>query len=197
MSNIRRITFCTMLVLGLFLLVAAAPAWAGDGGREWRPIYDLVMRWINFGILVFFLVKVVGPLLVNFLNSQKTDIQSRVERAQSEKDNMLQKVQEAKDSLENSGPRLEEIRNRIVDQGERHKQETIEKALTQSQLMMKNARQRIDNQINQARKRLMNEMMDMAMEKAIERLPAEITPEDDNRLIRKFLSAAERTDTRI
>lgn len=176
--------------LGLFFLFLAGPAWAQDGVREWRPIYDLVMRWINFGIFVYFLLKVAWPPLVNFLSSQKSEIQAKIEGVQKEKEDMLAKVQDAKDSLEKSGPRLAEIKSRIVEQGERRKQEIIDEANEHSRLMMKNARQRIDNQIIHARNQMMNELMDMAMGKALERLPREITEEDNERLIQAYLSAA-------
>jgi hypothetical protein len=41
-------------------------------------------------------------------------------------------------------------------------------------MMIKNAKQRIDYQIHQARKRLMNDLLDMAMEKAMERFPEKL-----------------------
>lgn len=189
-STFRTVFLGVLVSTCIVFLLAVAPAWAEDGAREWRPIYDVIMRWINFGILVYFLVKVVGPILMNFLSDQQADIRSRIDKAQKEKDEILAKLQDAKDSLENSGPRLEEIRRRIVDQGEVRKREIIEDANEQSRLMMKNARQRIDNQIIQARQKLVNELLDMAMEKALERLPREITEEDNNRLIEKYLTAA-------
>lgn len=191
MNNILRTILWSALVSGgILLFFSVAPAWAGDGNREWRPIYDVIMRWINFGILAYFLVKVVGPILVNFLSDQQADIRSKIEKTQKEKDDIIAKLKEAKESLENSGPRLEEIRSRIVEQGEIRKREIIEDANEQSRLMMKNARLRIDNMIGQARQKLVVELLDMAMEKAVERLPEEITEEDNQRLIEKYLNAA-------
>ncbi len=174
----------------LFFVFMIEPAIAEDGTREWRPIYDLVMRWINFGILVFFLVKVVGPILYNFLSNQQSEIQGKILRIQQDKEEILTKVRDAKDSLENSGPRLEEIKRRIVEQGERRKQEIIDEANEHTRLMLGHARQRIDNQILQTRKKLMDDLLDMAMEKALTQLPGEITEEDNHRLIQKYLSAA-------
>lgn len=191
MNNILRNVFrVSLLVSGFFFFFMLDPAFAEDGGREWRPVYDIVLRWINFGILIFFLVKVVGPLLVKFLSGQQSEIRTKIERAQSEKDEMVAKVKEARESLENSGPRLEEIKTRIVEMGELRKQEIINDAKEQSQMMMKNARHRIDSLILHAKDDLKQEMMDMAMEKAFERLPAEITEEDNDHLIQKYLTAA-------
>lgn len=187
---LRTILWSALVSGGILLFFSVVPAWAGDGTREWRPIYDVIMRWINFGILAYFLVKVVGPILVNFLSDQQADIRSKIEKTQKEKDDIIAKLKEAKESLENSGPRLEEIRSRIVEQGEIRKREIIEDANEQSRLMMKNARLRIDNMIGQARQKLVVELLDMAMEKAVERLPGEITEEDNQRLVEKYLNAA-------
>jgi len=187
---LRTILWSALVSGGILLFFSVVPAWAGDGTREWRPIYDVIMRWINFGILAYFLVKVVGPILVNFLSDQQADIRSKIEKTQKEKDDIIAKLKEAKESLENSGPRLEEIRSRIVEQGEIRKREIIEDANEQSRLMMKNARLRIDNMIGQARQKLVVELLDMAMEKAVERLPGEITEEDNQRLVEKYLDAA-------
>lgn len=193
----RRILQAGLLCFAMFFVLMVEPALAEDGAREWRPIYDLVMRWINFGILVYFLVRFAGPPLVSFLSSQKSEVQEKIERIQREKDKMLAKVQEARDSLEKSGSRLEEIKSRIVEQGERRKQEIIDEANSHSQMMIKNAKQRIDYRIHQARNKLMNDLLDMAMEKALARLPGEITEEDNNRLIQKYLHAASAEDTRV
>ncbi len=179
-----------LLFFVLFFVFLIEPAIAEDGTMEWRPIYDFVMRWINFGILVFFLAKVAWPLLVKFLSGQKSEIQEKILRIQKDKEEILSEVQEARDSLENSGPRLKEIKSRIVEQGERRKQEIIDEANEYSRLMMSHARQRIDNQIFQARKKVMDDLLDMAMEKALERLPREITEEDNDRLIQEYLNAA-------
>jgi F-type H+-transporting ATPase subunit b len=191
MNSIGRRTFqAGILVFSLFFMFMVEPAWAEEGAREWRPTYDLAMRWINFGILVFLLGKFAAPLLFKVLKDRKSEIQQNMERIRQEKDQLLAKLQEAKFTLENSGERLEEIKNRIIDQGERRKQEIIESANEQSEMMLKSAKERIGNLINLARRKLMIDLLDMAMEKAIERLPGEITGEDDNRLIKKYLEAA-------
>lgn len=186
----RNLLQASLLFPAVFFLFMLEPAFAEDGARDWRPIYDFVLRWINFGILAYFVVKVIGPILVSFLSSQQSEISEKIEHVRKEKDEMVSRVQEARDSLENSGPRLEDIKNRIIEQGERRRQEIIDDANEQSRLMMKNARRRVDNQIVQARRNLQNELLDMAIEKATERLPREITEEDDHRIIENYLAAA-------
>lgn len=178
----------SLVTAGIFFLILLQPAWAEDGARQWRPIYDVIMRWINFGIMAAFLVKVVGPILVKFLSAQQKDIQSQIVKVTEQKEAVEVKVQDAKKSLDDSGKRLEEIKSRIIERGEKHKQEIIDKAIEQSQLMMKHAKDRIDNQIIRARQSIKNEMVDMAIEKAMEQLPALITEEDNRRLVDQYFT---------
>ena len=45
--------FAAMAVLGLSLHLLGPEAFAAEKTNNWRPTYDLVMRWVNFGIIVF------------------------------------------------------------------------------------------------------------------------------------------------
>jgi F-type H+-transporting ATPase subunit b len=184
--NQRSFFTVSLLFIVLFFFLLLAPAFAAEGARGWRPVYDVIMRWVNFAILVVLLVKVVGPLLTKFLSGQQTEIREKIERVQSEKNSVLDQVQEAQRSLENAESRLE-IRKRIIDMGELRKQQMIDEAREHSEMIMKHARIRIDNQINLARNLLLNEIVDLAVEKALNRLPEIITPADNDTLIEHYL----------
>ncbi|RJP41672.1 MAG: hypothetical protein C4548_09025 [Desulfobacteraceae bacterium] len=182
----RKVQWC-LLVAGIFVFCAADPAWAGESPAQWRPTYDLVMRWINFFILVFLLVRYGGPPLVAFLKGQQTDIQKRIDQVRQEKDAMLVNVQQAREALQASATRLDGIKAKIIEMGEHKKQEIIEESKVQSRLMLESARHRIDYQIHRAHEKLRIELLDMAVALALEKLPEEITPEDDRKLIDKYL----------
>lgn len=187
MSNSKRsISIISLLFCGLFFFLLLTPAFAQEGAREWRPIYDLIMRWVNFAILVVLLVKVVGPLLTKFLSGQQSEIREKIERVQSDKEAILVQVQEAKATLDNTESRLE-IKRRIIEMGELRKQQMIDEAREHSEMIMKHARIRIANQINLARDALLNEIVDLAVDKALKRLPEIVTPADNHRLIEHYL----------
>jgi F-type H+-transporting ATPase subunit b len=179
-----------LLAVGFFVLCMADPAWAGDAAKQWRPVYDLVMRWINFVILAFLIVRYGGPPLVKFLRNQKNDIQKQIDQVQQEKDAMMANVQQARSALQQSALRHDEIKAKIIEMGEHKKQEIIEESKEQSRLMLESARHRIDYQIHQAHEKLRLELLDMAMAAALEKLPEEITPDDDRKLIDKYLATA-------
>lgn len=179
-----------LLAAGIFFLFMVDPVWAGESTSQWRPVYDLVMRWINFGILAFVVVRYGGPPLVNFLRNQKADIEKKIDQAQKQNEEMAGMVRKAQQELQKSASRLDEIKARIIEMGEHQKQEIIEESKSQSRLMLESARRRIDYQIHQAHEKLRLELLDMAMAAALEKLPGEITPEDDRKIIVKYLATA-------
>ncbi len=49
--------FCFIFTLVIGIHVLGTEASAADNPDNWRPVFDLVMRWLNFGIIVFIIVK--------------------------------------------------------------------------------------------------------------------------------------------
>ncbi|MCF8053124.1 MAG: ATP synthase F0 subunit B [Desulfobacterales bacterium] len=170
------------------MLLGAAPAAAESGG--WRPIYDVVMLWLNFAILVFVLVKVLRRPLRDFFQDKKDELELAVRRIESDKQRAWQRVEEAHMELEENKARLERVRKRIFEEGERERDQLIEDARDQSRIMIEHARRRIDNQIFLARRQFKAEMVDMAVDMALEQLPREVTEADESRRIDFYLNAA-------
>jgi F0F1-type ATP synthase membrane subunit b/b' len=57
-------------------------------------------------------------------------------------------------------------------------------------VLLESAKQKIDNQIMEARNKLKTELIDSAITIATQRLPAEMTAEDNQKWVDKFLSSA-------
>ncbi len=170
------------------VLLGAAPAAAESGG--WRPLYDVAMLWLNFGILVFVLVKVLKRPLRNFFQDKKDELSLEIRRIESEKQQARQRLEEARLALEENKARLERVRKRFFEEGERTRDQIIEDARDQSRLMLDHARRRIDNQIFLARRQVKAEMVDLAVEMALEQLPKMVTEADERRRIDFYLNAA-------
>ena len=181
-----------MLHLAIFalclLLLAAAPAAAESG--DWRPMYDVVMLWVNFGILVVVLFKLLKRPLRDFFQDKKEEVAAEIQRIEADKDRALQRVEEAQAEMEDSQARLTRVRERIVAEGERMRDQIIEDARDQSRLMITQAKRRIDNQLFTARRQLQSELIDMAIEIALKRLPGEVTEADNQRYIDLYLKTA-------
>ena len=111
------------VVVVIGLLVSANDVWAAASGADWRPIYDLAMRWVNFIILAFILVKFGRAPLKNFLQHRQADIASQIEDLEQEKAAVLAEVDQNLKALDASQERFESMKTRIMRQGEKRKQD--------------------------------------------------------------------------
>jgi F-type H+-transporting ATPase subunit b len=182
----------TILLGGLAVTpFTAILGWAAEGEASWRPTYDLIMMWINFGILAFLLVKYARAPLLNLLRGEADKTGAVLKQAQEGKEHIDQKVQDTLKDLENARERLRETQERIIREGARQRQRIIDSAQHEGRQLLERTRQKIDVQIAEAHLRLRHELVDRAVAAALERLPAEITAEEQVRLVDRFVRDAQ------
>ena len=165
-------------------------AHAAEGKESWRPLFDEIMRWLNFGILAFLLIKFSRVPIKNFFKARKEEMVREIETLENKKQTALQEIDENLKLLEDSGARFESLKERIAAQGEKNKHKIIEDAKQESKALLEGAKQKIDSQIVEARDKLRKELIDSAIAIARERLPAEMTAEDNQKWVDRFLSSA-------
>ena len=173
-----------------FLSAGAVEVLAAEGGGGWRPTYDIIMRWVNFGILAFIFFKFARRPLKNFLSDKKNEISLQIKQLEDEKDRLLQRVREAETEMEENVVRLEELKQRIVQTGERRKLEILEDARQESRMIIEGAKQKMEGRVIRARNRLRAEMIDAAAEMALDKLPVLVTEDDNRKLLEQFMATA-------
>ena len=179
--------FLTCLIM---LHLSAFDVLAADNSGGWRPLFDLAMRWINFLILAFLLIKFSRAPIKKFLAGKKQDIADEIGGLEAEKEEILRQIDESKKQLENSRERLAVLKKRIVTQGEKNRQRIIDEAEQESKMMLKSAKQKVDSRIVEARQLLKSELIDSAITLATQLLPEKITEEDNQKFIDAFMSSA-------
>ncbi|MBW2449150.1 MAG: hypothetical protein JRE92_01825, partial [Deltaproteobacteria bacterium] len=85
MNKIGGVFWCLFVVF-LSLHLLGHDALAAEKSSNWRPIYDLILRYINFGIIVFVIVKYGKTPIMNFLRGQKDKLASEIKRLEDEKE---------------------------------------------------------------------------------------------------------------
>jgi len=179
--------FLTCLIM---LHLSAFEVLAADHPGDWRPIFDLVMRWVNFLILAFVLIKFSRAPIKKFLDGKKHDIADEIGGLEAEKEEMLRQIDDRKKQFENSMDRLSDLKKRIVAQGEKNRQMIIEAAEQESKILLQSARQKVNNRIVEARQALKSELVDAAIALATNLLPEKITEEDNQKFIDAFMFSA-------
>lgn len=175
----------TTLFLGTLMLFFPEDAMAAD--LDWRPTYDVAMRWINFIILVAVIVKYGRDPIKDFLKLRKKEVVSQIDELDKEKDRILGEIKAAKkQGLENQS-RFNELRDRLMAQGETRKQQLIEQAKQQSVIMLQETRRKMENRIVQAKASLKMELLDIAIDQAVKQLPGLITEKDSQLLLDDYM----------
>ena len=180
--------FIFAVVIGIHLLGSEASA--ADNSGNWRPVFDLVMRWLNFGIIVFILAKYARTPIKDFLLSRREEVAREIERIEVQKEEAEKKIQDAVRMLNESEIRFAKIKERIIQEGEKSRQKIIEDAQQESRILLESTKKRLENQLVDAKKTFQSELVDMAISLAMKRLPDEITTEDNQNFTNQFLASA-------
>ncbi len=177
----------TILFAGLFMVALPAAAQAAD--PQWRPTYDVAMRWVNFIILVAVIVKYAREPIKDFLKLQKSDIVSEISELETEKARIISEISEVKKKGTENRARFQELKDRLIAQGETRKQEIVEQARQQSKIMLEETRRKMQNRIVQAKAGLKMELLDMAIDQAMMKLPDIITAGDNQQLLDDYMGS--------
>lgn len=180
--------FIFAVVIGIHFLGSEASA--ADNSGNWRPVFDLVMRWLNFGIIVFILAKYARTPIKDFLLSRREEIAREIEGIEAQKEEAEKKIQDTVRMLNESEIRFAKIKERIIQEGEKSRQKIIEDAQQESKILLESTKKRLANQLVDAKKTFQSELVDMAISLAMKRLPDEITTEDNQNFTNQFLASA-------
>jgi F-type H+-transporting ATPase subunit b len=174
------------LIIPIWLLLAES-AGAAEAAGDWRPMYDLILRYVNFIILAFLIIKYARKPLVNFFKEKSQDVKKEIEKIEAEKEEIRLQVKALQESHAQGKERLEQIKERIISQGRVRRQGIVDDAKLESKLLLENAQRKIDNQLIKAGHTLRMEMIDLAFDSALDRLPKEVTDQDSRRFIEHYL----------
>ena len=176
------LTVCTVTGVLLF----ASESLAAETTSKGRIIWNNIMLFVNFGILVFLFIKFAKNPLMDFLHGESkkiskdiTDIEAQVREARSLMDSEAAK-------LEGIEERIKEIKEQILEAGTREKEKIIEKAKAAARQMIEGAEKEAQYKLDTAKRRFSEEMLDLAISMAVEKLKEGFTQEDNEMIIDKF-----------
>ncbi len=181
---------CYSIAVITVLLLGSTDALAAETTKNWRSTFDVVMRWLNFAIIAFVLVKFGRKPIKDFFANRRQEIDHQITKYEQQKEAAEEKIAEATQMLKNSIARFEKIKMRIVEDGEKKKQQIIEGARQESRILLEGTKQRIENQIVGARNLIRSELIESAIALAEKRLPEEITAADEQKLLDHFMESA-------
>jgi F-type H+-transporting ATPase subunit b len=172
---------------GFLLCLLPVDVQAAQEVGEGRKIYDTVMRWINFGILVFVIVKYGKPALSGFLNGERDRVEKRLHEIEKDLNLARMRVNEESKQLEGIEGSLDEVRRSIVELGEKEKKRIVENARSNSEQLIRDAENEIDFKMEEARRALNDRLAEHAVALAAEKLRGAFTEQDNESQITGFI----------
>jgi len=181
------------LILCLFgcVLFICPETYAAEEQPAWRAPYNVIMLWLNFGILVALFLKFARKPLMDMLRGVRDKLEEELGALKKQHGNKKSNMDSEESKLREIQQHLDEIRARIIEMGEKEKQKIIEQAKVSAAKMIEDAKSYASFQMAKAKKQLSDEMVDIAISKVEARLKEEISAEDNEQLVSEFLGSLE------
>jgi F-type H+-transporting ATPase subunit b len=173
-----------VLALGLPAGVLAAEA-----GAPWRPLYDTLMLWVNFAILVAVLVKFLRRPFKDFVVDYRDSVARDLEKLEGDRQKAADAVLAFRDTLEDRRRQSEAFRRRMTARGEREFLELVDEARRQSRRLLDKARHQAEHRMREARSAIRRDIVEAAMAHALEELPRHLGPETQQLWVDRFIAA--------
>jgi len=158
-----------------------------------RLIFQEIMLYFNFGILVFLFLKYGKKPLLNFIFGERNKIKEKIESLEKEYDEAKLILDQQNKKLANIEAYIQDIRKSILELAEREKQKIIEDAKKEAENMLEEAKLYHEIEAEKAKKRLREELAIMAINFVKETLRKRLTNEMNENVIKEFIKSIEKT----
>ena len=192
MKSISKTSLLSLVIL-IFLLLFAFDAFALEETSTGRKVWDNIMLFVNFGILVFLFIRYGKKPLMDFLRSERNTVENELNELTDKKQGVQSQRDVEAENLKDIDQIIEEIRSHILERGKKEKEEIIQQGRALADKMIQDARAYSENRIVAARQELSEEMLDMALSMAKDKLSKDMTDEDNNKLVNQFLTNLQAT----
>ena len=191
----KRISKTNLLSLAslTFVLFFAFDTFASEEASGGRTIYHTIMLFVNFGIFVFLFVRYAKKPFMNYLRSERESVEKQINELTDKKQGAQSQRDTEAEQLEDIDQIIEELRSSILEMGEREKEKIIQQGKSLAEKMIRDAEAYSENRIVVARQELSEEMVDMALSMAKEKLLKNMTDKDNDILVGQFITSLQAT----
>lgn len=174
--------YIAALIIVYFIVLNIAEA----GARE--KLWNDIMLFVNFGVLVFLFIRFAKNPLINFLKGQGDRISEQLKSVESDVLEARSRMEAESDRLKDLDENLVNITKSIIAAGAREKESIIKRAQDVADKMISDAKKEAEFKMLSAKKRFSEEMLEAAVKITADKISQSITGEDDDNLIDSFAS---------
>lgn len=188
----QKVRLTTFLLLAGFVVLSAGAAFAAEeGGEHGGSLMDWVWKFVNFGILVFILVKFLNKPLKDYFRDRKALIEKSIKEAQEAKELARKALAEVEERLKLKDKEIEDIIAAARTSGEKEKARLIEEGERLKVKILEQAKSNIEYETKRAKDTIRAEAVDAAMELAEEKIKAKMSKEEQDKLLQESLRLLE------
>lgn len=184
-------TACCLLLTACFLLSSPSFSLAAEGaahGGDWK---EWLWKIINFGILVFILVKFAGKPLRDFLKQRTELIEKTMRDANAARQAAEQALAAIEDKLRLKDKEIEDILDRSRNSAKLEQELLISQGEQMKKRILEQARNSIDYELRLAKEALKAEAAEAAVGLAEKKIKERLTGEVQAALIEKSINLVE------
>jgi len=187
-SSMKRnsiILFIVAALLFFFVGVALGSSGGEHGTKGW--VATDTYRVMNFAVLFLGLFFLLRKPVSQFFGARIKGIEDQLSELETKKKDAKQKLGEYTAKLAQLDQEGKKIVDDYIRQGNEAKERILKEAESVADKLKEQARRNIDYEINQAKLRLQEEVLEKAIVKAEAIIKNEITIEDHDRLVDEYL----------
>jgi len=187
------ITGSFLLLLSLFLLPALVLA-SESGyvfGTIRRDVWDLILRIINFVVLVGVLVYFVRKPLVGAIRNSIESVRKLLKEAEESRKASEAHMKESEEKLAGIDKEINDLLEAARREGEAERERILSEASIAVEKLKAEAAMAIDLELKKAQDVLRKEAADAAVALAEEIIGKNVTPEDQARFVTEYLEKLE------
>lgn len=158
-----------------------------DSGHS-RHLYDTIMLFVNFGVLVILFIKFGKNPLMNFLYGERDKIKGNINNIEDQIKNARSLMDAEAAKLENMDEHLNKLKESILEIGNRQKNKIIDNAKINANKMIEDAEEESQFLVEMAKKRFSEDILNLAISITVERITKGMSAEDNDRVIERFAS---------
>lgn len=157
----------------------------GDHGTGWAATDTY--RVMNFTVLAVALFFLLRKPVSRALNSRIEGIKDQLKELEAKKETAEKELAEYNKKLADLEMEAERIVAEYERQGQEAKTRILKEAEASAEKLEEQAKRNIEHEFNQAKRRLQEEIFERALGKAEEIIKANVTTDDQNRLVDEYL----------
>lgn len=190
---IRNGLFFGSLLAALIVCLCMDPleAFAEEGVGPGRKLWNNIMLWVNFGIMVFIFIRYARKPLMNFLNGVRKKMEGNLKEVDNRMAAAKSVIAEENNKISGMDGEIRVLHERIQEMARGEKEKIIESGRVAAEKMIENANAYAEYRLAMARKAVFDEMVDLAVSMAEDKLKEGISQDDRDRLLAEFIQNLE------